>query len=181
MSDIIEALLLLSQVRTREVDVAPLDMGKIMAEVLQRLAPMLDQYQVDLTLPDTWPAALGYEPWIEEVWINYINNAIKYGGQPPCIEVGASVVPSSKEGGGEVPPRSMIRFWVRDNGPGLTPQECAQLFTPFTRLGQNHVEGHGLGLSIVQRIVEKIGGEVSVESEIGEGSTFSFTLPAATL
>jgi two-component system sensor histidine kinase/response regulator len=52
------------------------------------------------------------------------------------------------------------------------------LFIPFTRLSQVRAEGHGLGLSIVQRIVEKLGGEVGLESEMGKGSTFYFTLPA---
>ncbi len=176
MSDIIDALLLLSQVRKQEVDVTSLDMGKIMAEVLRRLAPMIDQYEAEVILPDTWPAVLGYEPWVEEVWINYINNAMKYGGRPPCIEIGVSYEPDQVEG---MAGSSIVRFWVQDNGPGLTSQECAKLFTPFTRLGQNHVEGHGLGLSIVQRIVEKIGGTVGVKSEVGAGSTFSFTLPVA--
>lgn len=177
MSDIIEALLLLSQVRTQEVEIVPLDMEEIIAEVLQRLAPMIDQYQAEVTLPDAWPTALGYAPWIEEVWINYINNALKYGGQLPQVQIGVSA--SSVEDCAGSDARPMIRFWVRDNGPGLTSPQCAQLFTPFTRLGQNHVEGHGLGLSIVQRIVEKIGGTVGVASEVGKGSTFSFTLPAA--
>jgi signal transduction histidine kinase len=67
---------------------------------------------------------------------------------------------------------------VRDNGPGLTPEEQARLFTPFTRLEQVRAKGHGLGLSIVRRIVEKLGGQVGVESEVGQSSTFSFTLPA---
>jgi signal transduction histidine kinase len=71
----------------------------------------------------------------------------------------------------------MVRFWVRDNGPGLAPEEQAQLFTPFTRLGQVRAKGHGLGLSIARRIVEKLDGQVGVESEVGRGSTFSFTLP----
>jgi signal transduction histidine kinase len=66
---------------------------------------------------------------------------------------------------------------VRDNGPGLDPADQARLFTPFTRLDQVPVKGHGLGLSIVQRIIEKLGGEVGVESEPGQGSTFFFTLP----
>ena len=73
----------------------------------------------------------------------------------------------------------MIRHWVRDYGPGLTPEEQARLFTPFERLSQTHIAGHGLGLSIVLRIVNKLGGEVGVESTLGEGSTFWFTLPAA--
>jgi signal transduction histidine kinase len=76
-------------------------------------------------------------------------------------------------------PIPFLRFWVRDNGPGLTPEAQSKLFTPFTRLGQVRVQGHGLGLSIVQRIVEKLGGEVGVESAPGQGSTFYFTLPAA--
>jgi len=74
-------------------------------------------------------------------------------------------------------PDRMVRFWVRDNGPGLTPEEQALLFTPFTRLDQARAKGHGLGLSIVRRIVEKLGGQVGVESEVGKGSVFTFTLP----
>ena len=73
----------------------------------------------------------------------------------------------------------MVRFWVRDNGPGITPEDQARLFVPFTRLGQARVGGHGLGLSIVRRIVEKLGGQVGVESQVGQGSVFSFTLPGA--
>ena len=73
----------------------------------------------------------------------------------------------------------MIRFWVRDNGPGLTPEEQARLFAPFERLHRGRAEGHGLGLSIVRRIVEKLGGQAGVESEPGQGSLFFFTLPAA--
>ncbi|RKZ93345.1 MAG: hypothetical protein DRR19_01480 [Candidatus Parabeggiatoa sp. nov. 1] len=72
----------------------------------------------------------------------------------------------------------MIRFWVRDNGMGLSSDAIAQLFTPFTRLHHKRVEGHGLGLSIVQQIVEKLDGEVGVESELGQSSLFYFTLPA---
>ena len=72
----------------------------------------------------------------------------------------------------------MVRFWVRDNGRGLVPQEQDQLFTQFTRLDRVRATGHGLGLSIVLRIVEKLGGQVGVESESGSGSAFWFTLPA---
>lgn len=71
----------------------------------------------------------------------------------------------------------MACFWIRDNGPGLSAEEQARLFTPFTRLEQVQVTGHGLGLSIVQRILEKLGGQVGVESSPGQGSRFYFTLP----
>ena len=81
--------------------------------------------------------------------------------------------------GGVTTADGWAKFWVCDNGRGLTPAEQKELFIPFTRLNQAHIEGHGLGLSIVQRIVEKLGGTVAVESKgvQGEGSIFSFTLP----
>ena len=73
----------------------------------------------------------------------------------------------------------MVRFWIRDNGAGLSEEEQAQLFTQFTQLQMSRLRGYGLGLSIVQRIVEKLNGDVGVESEPGQGSTFYFTLPIA--
>ncbi len=73
----------------------------------------------------------------------------------------------------------MARFWIQDNGPGLAPDDLARLFTPFTRLNQVRAKGHGLGLSIVRRIVEKLNGQVGVNSGNvpGRGCVFSFTVP----
>jgi two-component system sensor histidine kinase/response regulator len=167
MNDIIEALLLLASVRKEEVDLKPLNMAHIVTEAQSRLAYMIRQYQAEIILPAGWPTALGYGPWVEEVWVNYLSNGIKYGGQPPRLELGAT---SQADG--------MLQFWVRDNGDGLMPEDQARVFVPFTRLDQDRADGHGLGLSIVQRIVEKLGGEVDVKSDgvPGQGSVFSFTL-----
>jgi len=168
MSNIIDALLLLASVRkVEEVEVQPLDMASIVADTQERLAYLIEDHQAQILMPDTWPVALGNGPWVEEVWVNYLSNAIQYGGRPPRVELGAEA-----QAGG------MVRFWVRDNGHGIPPQEQANLFTPFTRLDQVRAKGHGLGLSIVRRIVEKLGGQVGVESSVGKGSTFFFTLPA---
>jgi signal transduction histidine kinase len=131
-----------------------------------RPAGVVDGADAQVVVAAAWPTALGYAPWIESVWSNYLSNAIKYGGRPLRIEVG-----------GEEVAGGFARFWVRDNGRGLTPEEQARLFTSFTRLGQPRSLGHGLGLTIVRRIVERLGGKVGVESEPGKGSTFWFTLP----
>ncbi|MCP4628831.1 MAG: HAMP domain-containing histidine kinase [bacterium] len=72
---------------------------------------------------------------------------------------------------------SYIRFWVRDNGKGLAPDEQERLFTPFTRLDQVRAKGNGLGLSIIRRFINRLGCQVGVESATGQGSTFYFTLP----
>ncbi|RKZ92454.1 MAG: hybrid sensor histidine kinase/response regulator [Candidatus Parabeggiatoa sp. nov. 1] len=167
--NIIDALLLLAGVsRQRRVETITLNMSSIVTKVVeQRLVHMIEQYQAKIDFPEVWPMVKGYPSWVEEIWINYVSNGLKYGGQPPYLALGADTIRPG-----------MIRFWVRDNGKGLTLEEQAQLFTPFTRLHQARVEGHGLGLSIVQQIAEKLGGEVGVESELGKGSIFYFTLPA---
>jgi signal transduction histidine kinase len=165
---IINELLLLAGLRSAEPKIGPMDMAGVVDEAVKRIAYLADKWHATIVLPEAWPVAVGYGPWIEEVWVNYLSNGIKYGGRPPRLELGADV-----ESDG------MIRFWARDNGHGLTQEEQARLFTPFTRLEQVSLKGHGLGLSIVRRIVEKLDGEVGVESEVGVGSVFSFILPAA--
>ncbi len=177
MTRIVDELLLLASVRRRQdVDVVPLDMAAIVTEALDRLNDDVAAQGAEIVLPDmqAWPVALGYAPWVEEVWVNYLSNALKYGGVPPRVALGAV---EFVDGG-----RPTARFWVRDNGAGLTPDQQELVFTPFTRLHEVQVEGHGLGLSIVQRIVHRLDGTVGVESPglPGQGCTFYFALPSAT-
>jgi two-component system sensor histidine kinase/response regulator len=165
MLQIIDELLLLASVRKRgEVPRTALDMARVVNETRQRLSRMMEESGAELIVPRDWPPALGHAPWVEEVWANYISNAIKYGGSPPRVELGAD-----RNGDGKV------HLWVRDNGQGLDEKQIGQLFAEFSRLAAARAEGHGLGLSIVKRIVERLGGEVSVTSTVGQGSTFGFT------
>jgi signal transduction histidine kinase len=167
MTTTINTLLLFARVSRAEVPVEHVDMTSVVANVQKRLGPMIKARQARLELPETWPDAIGYAPWIEEVWANYLSNALKYGGQPPHIELGASLQPDG-----------MICYWICDNGRGLPLDAQAQLFSPFDQLDICK-PGTGLGLSIVLGIIEKLGGEVGFESELGTGSRFFFTLPGA--
>ncbi len=151
--------------QSKGVDVSPLDTGRIVEDVLDRLAYMVERYQAEFILPDQWPVALGYGPWVEEVWSNYITNALKYGGRPPRVELGFD----EQDG--------HVRFWVRDNGPGLTPEERVRLFIQPARRDRGRGSDFDLGLALVRRIVEKLGGRVGMEGEEGQGSLFYFTLP----
>lgn len=172
MNYIIEELLLLSTIRkVSEVETRPVAMGEVVQEALTRLQMEIEQSGAHISLPTHWPEVCAHPAWVEEVWTNYLSNAIKYGGHPPNIVVGWDEVPDHPE---------LLRFWVQDNGPGLTDEEQQRLFTPFTRLDKVRAKGHGLGLSIVRRIVEKLGGTVGVISAPGQGSTFWFTLPRYT-
>jgi PAS domain S-box-containing protein len=169
-ANIINEILLLAGVRKQEVSRRSIDMQDVVQDAQHQLGLMIEEYKGELILPESWPPALGYAPWIQEVWVNYLSNGLKYGGEPPRLELGAT-----PQGEG------MFRFWVRDNGTGLPLEAQARLFSEFIRLEEVHVDGHGLGLSIVRRIMEKLGGEAGVESngKSGQGCTFYFTLPAA--
>jgi signal transduction histidine kinase len=169
LNSIIDELLILAEARDADVALTPLNMAEIVRQACQRLENVIRNSGAEIHLPEQWPVALGYAPWVEEVWVNYISNALKYGGQPPRVELGS-----------ELRPDGQVRCWVHDNGAGLAPDMQAKLFVPFTRLAQAHATGHGLGLSIVRRIIEKLHGQVGVESRQvpGEGCTFYFVLPS---
>jgi PAS domain S-box-containing protein len=116
MGKIIDELLLLAELHKAEVETRPLDMANILAESVNRLTHDIEGTQAEIVWLNsaTWPAALGYGPWVEEVWVNYLSNALKYGSTPlikPHIELGAAVQPDW-----------MVRHWVRDHGPGVTPE-----------------------------------------------------------
>ena len=170
MTNIIDELLLFAKIRKQsEIPLQTLNMSILVLNAQIRLKTQANEASAEIDIPDTWPSSIGYAPWVEEVWVNLISNAIKYGGNPPYIELGAEDLPDIKQ----------VRFWVSDRGAGIDPAHLGSLFTEFTRLDKQGTQGHGLGLSIVQRIIERLSGHVGVESEIGQGSTFWFTLPAS--
>ncbi len=166
MGTVVHELLLLAGVRQASVEVRPVAMGDVVAEAMARALHAPGASVVPAGLPTHWPVALGHAPWIEEIWVNYLTNAAKYGG--PTVTLGAG--PSAS---------GQARFWVHDDGPGLAPEAQQGLFVPFSRVGAVDVEGHGLGLSIVRRIAERLGGTCGVESAPGAGTRFWFALPCA--
>ena len=168
MNSIVEDLLLLARTRLLEkLETADLDMATIVTNALTRVQGEGEWPQATIQLPDSWPVAVGHAPWVEGVWVNYLSNGLKYGGTPPCLTLGADTAADG-----------MVRYWVTDNGLGLIEAEQQLLFKPFPKLDHRIKKGHGLGLTIVRRIIERLGGQVGVESQLGAGSTFYFTLPS---
>ena len=168
MGVIIRELLVLASVRQKDVTLVIVDMAEIVENSINVLGYQVERTKAEIIQPDEWPQVFGYPAWIEEIWTNYISNAIKYGGNPPCVKLGYT-----REDKGRV------RFWVKDNGDGILPEQHEKLFNTFSRLNRTDSKGYGLGLSIVQRIASKLDGDVGAESEgiPGKGSTFFFTLP----
>jgi signal transduction histidine kinase len=170
MNRMIESILLLSQLRGGEHTISPVQMAPVVHEALSRLERTIAQRGVEVRLEGDFPPVLGDPHWLEEVFANLIDNAVKYIGEnnpaPSIIIRGESL-------------DGTVRYEVVDNGIGIQPEDQARLFEMFTRFHDREARGSGLGLSIVRRIIAKLGGEVGVETEPGQGSTFWFRLPAA--
>jgi len=162
MMEIIKGLVLLSGISQQSIELKPLDMGQIIQQAQQRLQYLFAEYNGTLDIPPSWPVVYGHAQWLEEVWVNYLSNGLKYGGRPPQLRLGASVLEDN-----------LVKFWVQDNGKGLNAEAQQNIFS----LHHDPLRGRGLGLSLVQRIVSKLHGTVGVESEGGQGCTFYFTLP----
>jgi signal transduction histidine kinase len=166
MGQLINDLLAFSRLGRKEITPSRLDMEGLLDDVWQELQVIHPERKMTLEV-GPMPPAFGDRMLIKQVLLNLLSNAIKYGGLPPRIEVGATLE------------EDQVRYWVRDNGDGIKPALQGKLFKEGVRL---HVreEGYGLGLAIVRRIVERLGGQVGVQStgKPGEGATFWFTLHA---
>lgn len=167
--NVIDSLLWLAQ--PEALPMARLEMSEIVHDVCATLNMLYRDRTPEIVQPDELPNATGHAGLVERVWDNYISNAIKYGGRPARIELGGELDPASGQ----------VRYWVRDYGDGIPPEVQPQVFDAFWRAAPGAARGYGLGLPLVKRIVERLGGICGVESsgKAGEGALFYFTLPAA--
>jgi signal transduction histidine kinase len=170
-NDIIDTLLEVARIRREEMTARPVEMNAVIDEVIHRLEHIFRENGVVLHIEQPLFPVMGDPRWLEEVWINFMTNAVKYGGKPPHITIRAEAY------------ADQVCYSIRDNGDGISPAEQTRLFSSFSRLERHkHThEGHGLGLNIIGTIIEKLGGRVWVESDgiAGQGACFCFTLPAA--
>jgi PAS domain S-box-containing protein len=139
---------------------------EIVDEALARVAIRMEEKQIQVRVRSDLPAVRGDRIRLVEVMQNLLENAAKFATEQshPEIEVGAEI----KEDGARV-------LFVRDNGIGIAPEHHAKIFELFHKLNPN-LEGTGIGLALVKRIIEVHGGRIWVESETGKGTTFYFTL-----
>jgi PAS domain S-box-containing protein len=165
MSNIIKELLVFATIKKEDIRFSKINMLHPIENVVSRLRFQIEQKSAQLKIEKTISDCLGYEPWIEEIWYNYISNAIRYGGTPPLVEIGSEIHNSE-----------FVKYFVKDNGLGISPEFKTIAFQTNNPAKDKFSHGFGLGLSIVKSIVEKLGGFVDVESEEGKGSVFSFYL-----
>ena len=168
MQQLIQDLLAFSRVGRSGAASQNLDCNAVMEEVLQSLAGALQESGAVVTfegLPRVWAD----RPLIAQVFQNLIGNAIKFRKKAvPEIKVSAEAVGSE------------WLFSFSDNGIGIALEYAENIFVVFQRLhARTEYPGNGIGLAICKKIIERYGGKIWVEGQVGKGSTFKFTLPAA--
>jgi light-regulated signal transduction histidine kinase (bacteriophytochrome) len=169
MSELIDALLVLSRISRHTLRREAVDVTAVAESVIADLRQKDPERRVDVTIQPRMTVH-GDRRLISDLITNVISNAWKFTSKIPSarIEVGQEI-----EG-------SMSTLYVRDNGAGFDMQYAPKLFKPFQRLhSPNDFEGSGVGLATVARIVDRHGGRIWAEAKPNEGATFYFTLPTA--
>ena len=175
---LINEVLDLARVEARKVELSiePVDCVVLVEECHSLLRPLLEKSEVSLkiNLPEPFIVRADHIR-LKQVLLNLISNAIKYNrrGGKVCIQ-GETIETTSGH---------FLRLHVQDTGNGIAPERMKELFRPFNRLGAEYgeIEGTGIGLVITHSLVELMGGEIGVSSELGKGSDFWIQLPAEVL
>jgi signal transduction histidine kinase len=158
-----------------ELHMEPVAVQPVLEDVIASLRPLAEEkgLALEAVAPPGELWAQGDQRSLKQILINLVNNAIKF------TEQGAVRVEVER---GEADGRAEIRCHVSDSGIGIKAEDLSRLFRSFERVGSSEArrqEGTGLGLRLSQRLAELMGGQISVRSEYGAGSTFSLTLPEA--
>lgn len=153
----------------RNVARREVDCNTVLLDVLQSLSSAIQESKAAITtgaLPTLW----GDRTQLAQIFQNLIGNAIKFRRQQEPMVISISAEKNDLE----------WRFKVNDNGIGIGPEHLENIFIVFQRLhARTEYAGNGIGLAICKKIVERCGGKIWVESEVGRGSSFIFTLPLA--
>jgi len=167
MSNLIDDLLALSRIGRKDIDHTDIDMERLAGLVFDEIKATIPERKLQLNVKPL-PSASGDAGTIRQVFVNLLTNAIKFTRlrETPIIEVGGYIEDSENV------------YYVKDNGVGFDMQYADKLFGTFQRLhSDKEFEGTGIGLALVQRVINRHGGRIWAEGKVNEGATFYFTLP----
>jgi len=177
METLIQDLLTYSRLSRAEIQLLPIDLASLLKEVLDQLEPQFQEQKVQVTVETSLLQVemLGHRTTLVQVITNLLMNAAKFisPGVQPEIRIWAEW---RREGMDET--EKWIRLWIADNGIGIAPEHQERIFRVFERLhGIETYPGTGIGLAIVRKGMERMGGRFGVESVVGQGSQFWIELP----
>lgn len=167
MDELIQGLLILSRIGKRREQLEPVEVRSVIAQILDIQKERLAEKKVEVVIQPSLPHFVFDRTALTQIFQNLITNGAKFmGEQPrPKIEIGGKTL------------KNAVQFYVKDNGIGIDPEYHDKVFGIFQRLKEVEVEGTGVGLSIVKKVVDLAGGKIWIESKKGEGATFFVQLP----
>ncbi|OHB50043.1 MAG: hypothetical protein A2Y10_13910 [Planctomycetes bacterium GWF2_41_51] len=173
MSQMIDGLLSYSRINTKGQEWKNIELDKTINELNRfELGVLLEETHTKINIPEPLPSIKADPVQMRQLMQNIIANGVKYQKKGNIPEITITSKPAAN---------NMIRIEITDNGIGIAPEYQQAVFTMFKRLhSRSEYEGTGIGLSVCKKIVERHGGQIGVESQTGKGSTFWFTVPAAT-
>jgi signal transduction histidine kinase len=170
MDTLIADLLTYSRLSRTEIQIQPIDLSSLLEQVLSQLDAELRERQALVTIEQPLPQVMAQRTTLVQVLTNLLANALKF--------VKPDVQPQVRVWAEERGSREWVRLWVEDNGIGIEPQYHERIFRVFERLhGVETYPGTGIGLAIVRKGMERLGGRVGVESQLDKGSRFWIELP----
>ncbi|MBO2007535.1 ATP-binding protein [Hymenobacter negativus] len=178
MESLIESLLLLSRVSRLDLSPETANLNEDLADVLDLLSPRIEQTHTTVVIPEQLPTVRADRVRLREVFNNLLTNAMRYNDRDEKL-VTIGLAPATVRGPkGTGNPADFYVFYVQDNGIGIAPKHHDNIFKIFKRLHaqDKYGGGTGAGLSIAKKMVERHGGELWVDSVVGQGSTFYFSL-----
>ncbi|MGW8267270.1 MAG: ATP-binding protein [Longimicrobiales bacterium] len=167
---LIRDLLAYSRMSFEDLELQEVDLGQAVADAREQVSGDIADREARLVAPDQFPTVVAHHPTLVQILANLLSNAVKFvpADQRPEVVLRWEAVEGDE----------WIRIWVEDNGVGIPEEHQERIFKVFERLeGELQRPGTGIGLALCKRIVERHGGHIWVESELGKGSTFYFTLP----
>ncbi len=175
---LIDDLVDLARAESGQIEVAmeAVDLRAVARELAGQYSAAAEQKNlaVTLDLPTSLPSVQTDPTRVRQILGNLLSNAVKYTPVGGAIDLRLNERSSRREGGADGP---WLALHVIDTGPGIAPEDQERIFEEFTRLAPGAAEGAGLGLAISRRIARLLGGDLTVESEPGQGSNFTLWLP----
>ena len=167
MDTLLRDLLAYSRLTAAELTLSPIDLNALLADVIEQLQNEIEEKKAVVNVEPSLDLVVGHAPTLRHVFGNLIGNALKFTDPTtrPQVRIHTEAGTDS------------VRVWVEDNGIGIAPEHQQQIFRLFLRLHRDAYCGTGIGLTIAQKGVERMGGRVGVESESGVGSRFWLELP----
>lgn len=171
LQDLVSGVLELAKISASERSLEPVSLKEVLSEVMDEHRFQLEQTSARVTTVEELPVVLGNKTHLYQIFSNLLGNAIKYRteNRPLLISIGLDKASSRRK-------TSII---VRDNGRGISAEKIDTIFKPFNRAGEETIEGTGVGLASVKKLVEKLGGSINVESDVGSGTSFTIELRKA--